>query len=260
MSLRGLRLAGVLGALLPATLCAQVRASERSTISQTIDGTVISVDYARPRLRDRSPIFGKVVRWGEVWTPGANWATVLEASRPIELGGRAVPAGKYSVWLVVRQAGAWTLVLDPDHHRFHMDPPDSGTKQIRISVTPVRSPRTEVLTWSFPEIRVSGGTLAMQWADTMISAAIKVAPSYGITMARDAAEPFLGRYTFAYVPRPGEKADTTQLVLTYEKGSLYGNYIPRDEYMGSFVMIRIADGSLIPGLFEKGEIYEVIRD
>jgi hypothetical protein len=30
--------------------------------------------------------------------------------------------------------------------------------------------------------------------------------------------------------------------------------------MVDFVMIRIADGSLIPGLFQKGEIYEVIRD
>jgi hypothetical protein len=92
-------------------------------------------------LRGRAQVFGtKTVRWDEVWTPGPNWATTLETSRPIELGGRAVPKGKYSVWLVVRQTGPWTLVLDPDHHRFHMDPPDSNATQIRISVKPTPAP------------------------------------------------------------------------------------------------------------------------
>jgi hypothetical protein len=247
--------------VLPVVTAAQIRASERSTLSQTIDGTVISLNYARPRLRGRAQVFGtKTVRWDEVWTPGANWATILETSKPIELGGRPVPKGKYSVWLVVRQSGPWTLVLDPDHHRYHMEPPDSNATQIRIPVSPAPAPRTEVLTWSFPDIRVSGGTLAMQWAETVVTTDLKVSPSYGITMSPEDAAPYLGRYTFAYLPAPGEKADTSVLVLTYEKGSLYGNYVPKDDYMTGFVMIRIGDGSLIPGLFAKGAIYEVIRD
>ncbi len=245
---------------IPTFATAQIRASERSTLSQTIDGTRITIDYGRPRLRGRAPIFGKVVKWGEVWTPGANWATTLETSRPIALDGHPVPTGKYSVWLVVRQSGAWSLVLDPDHHRYHMKPPDSNTTQIRIPVKPAAAPATEVLTWSFPEIRVSGGTLRLQWAETAVTTDLKVSPSYGIAMSKEAAEPFLGRYSFAWLPVQGEKADTSMLVLTYEKGSLYGNFVPRDNYMKSFVMIRIGDGSLIPGLFEKGEIYEVIRD
>lgn len=239
---------------------AQIRASERSRLSQTIDGTVIGIDYARPRLKGRSPIFGKVVEWGEVWTPGANWATTLETSKPITLDGLAVPKGKYSVWLVVRQAGTWTLVLDPDHHRFHEDPPDSNTAQIRLAVAPGKAPKTEVLTWSFPEIRVSGGTLAMQWADTRVSVNIKVEPSYGITMPEADAAPFLGRWEYTWEETQGTKAETLDLILTYEKGSLYASFAPEDKYFGHFVLIRIADGSLIPGLFEKGEIYEVIRD
>lgn len=245
---------------LPALCTAQIRASERSTLSQTIDGTRITLDYARPRVRGRTPIFGKVVRWEEVWTPGANWATTLEISKPITLDGHAVPKGKYSVWFVVRQSGDWTLVLDPDHHRFHMAPPDSNSAQVRFAVKPASAPATEVLTWAMPQVGVGGGTLAFQWAESMISLDLKVTTSYGITMSREDAAPFLGRYTFAWVSEPGAKADTVELVLTYEKGSLYGNYVPRDDYMGSFVMIRIADGSLIPGLFDKGEIYEVIRD
>ncbi len=78
---------------------AQVRTSERATVSQTIDGTVIEIDYARPRLRGRTS-FGGVVHWGEMWTPGANWATTLRVSRDVRLDGHLVPAGEYSVWFV----------------------------------------------------------------------------------------------------------------------------------------------------------------
>lgn len=257
-----IRLLGSLGVLagFAVPVAAQIRASERSTLSQVIDGTVISLDYSRPRMRGRPQIFGKVVRWDEVWTPGANWATTLETSKPIEVEGHPVPKGKYSVWLVVRQSGKWTLVLDPDYHRFHMTPPDSNAAQIRMPVVPAPSPRTEVLTWWFPEIRVGGGTLAMRWAELEVSLNFKVPPSFGITMAQEDAAPFLGRYSYAWQPGQGEKTDTVELVLSYEKGSLYGNFVPRDNYFETFVMIRIGDGSLIPGLFEKGAIYEVIRD
>ena len=59
----------------------QIRASERGSITQTIDGTTITVDYARPRTRGRAAVFGGEVHWKEVWTPGANMATTLEVSK-----------------------------------------------------------------------------------------------------------------------------------------------------------------------------------
>src|SRR6266550_7542374 len=86
-------------------LHAQIRASEIGTFSQMIDGTKISMAYSRPRGRGRDPLFGSVksVRWDEVWTPGANYATTFEVSRPVTLDGHAVKAGTYSVWMVVKQ-------------------------------------------------------------------------------------------------------------------------------------------------------------
>ena len=68
-------------------------------MTQIIDGTKISMEYSRPRARGRNPLFGnpRVVRWNEVWTPGANWATTFEINKPITLAGRAVAKGKYSV-------------------------------------------------------------------------------------------------------------------------------------------------------------------
>ena len=112
---------GMVGNAMPAI--AQVKASEISTMSQVIDGTTITMQYSRPRVRGRDPLFGtEVVHWGEVWTPGANWATTLETDKAITLDGHAVRKGKYSVWFVVRQSGDWTMVLDPKWKIFHHRP------------------------------------------------------------------------------------------------------------------------------------------
>ena len=72
----------------------QVKASEPATVSQTIDGTEIALAYSRPRARGRDSLFGKVVTWQEVWTPGANWATTLEVSRNVRVNGHQLPLGK----------------------------------------------------------------------------------------------------------------------------------------------------------------------
>ena len=38
--------------------------------------------------RGRDSLFGKVVTWGEHWTPGANWATTIDVDHDIRLNGR----------------------------------------------------------------------------------------------------------------------------------------------------------------------------
>ena len=96
--------------ILPAALSAQPRASERATVNQIVNGTSITFDFSRPVARGRDHLFGGVVHWGELWTPGANWATTLEVDHDVKLNGHAVPAGKYSVWIRV-QPEEWTVFL-----------------------------------------------------------------------------------------------------------------------------------------------------
>jgi hypothetical protein len=222
-----LALLASIGGMTPAA--AQIRASERATMSQTIDGTRMVIDYARPRVRGREPIFGKVVHWGEVWTPGANMATTLEIGKAVRLEGRDVPAGKYSVWFVVRQAGPWTVVLDPDDSRFHMFPPDSSPTQIRFPVQVGTGPTTEVLTWSMPDIRVDGGTLAMQWSTKRVEMNVDVRPSLTITLPEADARRYVGRYDFRY--RDAGWGDTTRVIgfdVLYEDGTLKAEWEPAD--------------------------------
>jgi len=243
----------------PALATAQIRASEIGTMSQIIDGTKIIIEYSRPRARGRDPLFGHVVQWNEVWTPGANWATTFETSKNITLNGVPVPTGKYSVWMVVRQDGNWTTVLEPKVHIYHEYPPDSSGQQVRIATKVTQAPFAEILTWSMPALSATGGTLAMHWGTTLVPIAVAVEPSLRMTMSPSDAAPYLGSYT--YTERTGaDSGKTRTLTVTYEDSTLKGRYTPEDDYWRKFALIRIAPDWFAPGVYdEKGQIYEVYK-
>jgi len=229
-------------------------------MSQIIDGTKITMEYSRPRVRGRDPLFGtRIVRWDEVWTPGANWATTFDVTKDLTLGGQRVRKGKYSMWIVVRQSGSWTTVLDPDVRRYHMEPPDSSAKQIRIPVRPAAGPFTEVLTWSVPEITATGGTLAMNWGKTVVSMPIAVEPSFQLTISATEAAPYVGRYE--YLMRIGpDSGKKSMLIVTHDGNTLKGRWVPDDPYFKTFALIRIAPSWFAPGVYDdKGQIYEVYK-
>jgi hypothetical protein len=241
----------------PGLLHAQVRASEAAVVAQTIDGTKLTVEYSRPRIRGREPIFGKVVTWGEVWTPGANWATTLEVSKDVTLDEHRLPAGKYSVWLVVRKDGPWTAVFDPRHKRFHTMHPDSTGEQIRYPVTPQEAPVTESLTWGFEELSVSGAALVMEWGKVRIPFRIRVTPSYSVKMPAEESAPYLGTYSFAWEGGP-DSSKPIDLFVTYENGSLMARWDPAPfPEWDRFILIPRSPGKFLPGFLEKGALYDV---
>lgn len=258
---RSVRVALTVWLTAPATLLAQVRASEPASVSQTIDGTTITLDYSRPRARGRDSLFGKVVKWDEVWTPGANWATTLTVNKDLRVNGQALAKGKYSVWMVVRP-GPWTVVFDPRHRRFHTNHPDSTADQLRFDVTPEQAGFQEVLTWSFPDVRISGATLAMQWGAVRVPLTIEVEPSYALTVPVVRSVPYVGKYDFAWTePEPGDTTGPLTFTVSYRNGSLIGEWNPAPwPDAGPVILIPIRENWFITGFLEKGELYDVDRD
>ncbi|MEO7361052.1 MAG: DUF2911 domain-containing protein [Gemmatimonadaceae bacterium] len=261
MNRRALVLAAVIaGAASAPETAAQIRASELGTMAQTIDGTRIVMQYSRPRARGRDTLFGIGDRgWGRVWTPGANWATTLEPSKSIKLNSIVVPKGKYSMWMQLRSAAAWTLILDPDFHRYHEDRPDSNAKQIRIPVDVANAPFTDVLTWSMPELRIDGGTLEFRWERARVALHVDVTPSLVMTMSAADAAPYLGVYTYAAIEK-GKPDVISTLTITHEDNTLKAQYDPDDPYLKKFALIRISADWFAPAVYDKnGRIYEVLR-
>ena len=74
------------------------------------DGKTITINYSSPRAKGRK-IFGELVPYGQVWRTGANDATAFVTDANLSVGGKAVPAGSYTIF-TVPNAGKWTLIVN----------------------------------------------------------------------------------------------------------------------------------------------------
>jgi hypothetical protein len=96
-------------------------ASPRDSVSGTINGAVIKIAYGSPSVRGRK-IWGGLVPYDKVWRTGANPVTTFQTSKEVQIEGKALPAGKYSLftvpgekeWKVIfnSQTGQWGIKRD----------------------------------------------------------------------------------------------------------------------------------------------------
>jgi len=195
--------------LLPGAGSAQA-ASERAIFTQIISGTEIEISWSRPSLRGREVIFGRQIPWGEVWTPGANRATTIRFSKDVMLAGEPVAAGRYSVWLRVRESEPWRLALHADTNLNHSAHPPIETAVVDVGVERGRSgDLQESLEWDLDRIRLDGAELVMHWGFDRIAIPLRVDPGIVLATPADAAAPLEGDWIYDDRPTlpPADRAD-----------------------------------------------------
>jgi hypothetical protein len=172
---RGVLLAAL--ALAPAALTAQnIRRSQEAVVRQKLADTWIEIHYRRPVARGRSPLFGNVVEWGRVWTPGADSATTMAVSTMIRIENDSLPRGTYSIWMIPDSTGPWTVIFSKRAQAFHTQYPGEQNDQLRLRVTPTQGPHMESLMWYFPNVDGPDAKLVMHWGTTGVPLAIRVGP------------------------------------------------------------------------------------
>jgi hypothetical protein len=85
-------------------------ASQHGTGSQSVNTTTITLEYDRPVLRWRS-IFGELLDYDVLWTPGANRATWIDFSAPVKIQGQELPAGRYGLWTIPQENYPWQIIF-----------------------------------------------------------------------------------------------------------------------------------------------------
>ena len=96
-------------------------------------GQTLTVDYSSPRAKGRK-IFGGIVPYGEVWRAGANEATTLVTTADLKVGGKDVPAGKYTIFTVPEQ-GKWTLIISKKTGEWGIPYPGEGSDFVRTEMS-----------------------------------------------------------------------------------------------------------------------------
>jgi len=127
-------------------------------------GKTIKTDYSSPRARGRK-IFGGLVPYGEVWRTGANEATTFVTSSDVMVGGKAVPAGSYTIF-TVPTADKWTLIINKKTgewgipYKYESD--ELARVDMKVSKT---SAPVENFTIAYDKSG-NGCTLRMEWENT----------------------------------------------------------------------------------------------
>jgi len=139
------------------------------------DGKTIKIDYSSPRAKGRK-IFGDtsekaLVPYGQIWRTGANDATTFVTDTNVTVGGKAVPAGSYTIFTVPK-ADAWSLVISKKTGEWGTDYPGEKEDLVRAPMTVSKtSAPVENFTIAFDQAG-SKCTLRMEWENTRASVEI----------------------------------------------------------------------------------------
>ncbi len=136
-----------------------------------IDGKTVTVDYSSPRAKGRK-IFGGLVPYGQVWRAGANEATTFVTTGDINVGGKTVPAGKYTMFAIPGE-DKWTLVISKKTGEWGTayPGPDNDLARVDMKVSKTSAP-VENFTIAFDQ-KGNTCTLRMEWENTNASVDIK---------------------------------------------------------------------------------------
>jgi hypothetical protein len=136
------------------------------------NGKTIKVAYSSPRAKGRK-IFGDasekpVVPYGQIWRTGANEATTFVTDGNVNVGGKAIPAGSYTIF-TIPNADKWTVIVNKKTaewgipYKYEAD--ELGRVDMKVSKT---SAPVENFTISFDQ----GGskcTMRLEWENTRAS-------------------------------------------------------------------------------------------
>ncbi|NIP82523.1 MAG: DUF2911 domain-containing protein, partial [Gemmatimonadetes bacterium] len=147
-----------------------------------IGDAYVKVTYGRPFIRDRA-IFGAdttyLVPFDRLWRTGANEATEITLTEPLQVGGTLVEAGTYAMF-TVPGASSWevrlspqlgldgTGWLDPATGEFTPDVYDSERDVATFTVEPTQMDEVvDPFTMEF-EPKDGGADLVLRWERTEV--------------------------------------------------------------------------------------------
>ena len=152
----------------PAARAQGIPFSQHGSVSQRVGFTDISIEYNRPVARGRT-LFGDhgVVRWGQVWHPGADSATTITISRDVLVEGRPLAAGQYTLW-TIPGPDAWTVIFSRALHVFHTPYPGQDRDALRVVVKPESGAHMDALAFTFPVVAPDSAVLRLQWGEMVV--------------------------------------------------------------------------------------------
>ncbi len=157
----------------------QVRKSLKASVMQRLGvDTDITIEYSRPGVKGRT-IWGELVPFGMApgnkysndkpfpWRAGANENTTIEFSKDVLIEGNKLPAGKYGIHMIPSEK-EWVIIFSKNNSAWGSFTYNQEEDALRITVTPVKAPHEEWLTFGFDDLAGTSATAFLHWENLKV--------------------------------------------------------------------------------------------
>lgn len=154
------------------------RVSPHETVSARIgegrDRSLITITYGRPFSArggkgEARKIWGGLVPWDKADRLGADEATLLLTQHPIVIGGKTIPAGAHTLYIVPSESGTSKLAFSSNIGKWGV-PVDETRDVARVDLTKETIPeQVDQLTIGIEPTSVTEGVIKIRWEKTQFS-------------------------------------------------------------------------------------------
>lgn len=151
------------------------KASPEEVVEYSGNNKKITVVYNRPSKKGRT-IFGGLVAYDKVWRTGANEATTFTTEQDLQIDGKSLPSGKYTLWTIPGK-DEWTVIFNKKDYGWGVNFDGEASRDPQADVLQVTSSvqnldkSVELFTISFEESPSLKMSLA--WDQTKVSVPIQ---------------------------------------------------------------------------------------
>lgn len=146
--------------------------SPTQTIKQGFGIGSVELTYSRPTIKGRK-IFGDLVPYNKLWRTGANAATKLVLTEPLEIGGKKIDTGSYVLY-TIPGVDSWEVILNKGLTNWGTDGYKESEDVARFKTEPKKiKDAVESFTMNFTNVGPESCSLDISWDKTMVSIPIK---------------------------------------------------------------------------------------
>jgi hypothetical protein len=136
----------------------------------------IRIIYSRPHKRGRPQIFGneKIVPYGILWRLGANESSEIEFLTPVEIGGKKLKPGRYSIY-AIPYPEKWTFIVNSNLYTWGDFNYDSKKDLVRTDILVGTPPRLLETFLIYFQKTATGANMIMAWDNVQATLPVKIA-------------------------------------------------------------------------------------
>ncbi len=146
--------------------------SPTQTIKQDFGLGTIELVYSRPAAKGRK-VFGDLVPFGKLWRTGANSATKISFSEPVEINGKKLDSGTYVLYTIPGEE-TWEVIVNKGVKNAGVDGYKESEDVVRFKTEALKlKDNVESFTMQFVNVNPESCQLHLMWEKKAVSIPIK---------------------------------------------------------------------------------------